>query len=129
MSKWEWSRDDPRGKTVVLKTSTLEHILGDHTEADAEGRMFALEAAPEIIEAPRFIIEDTSSCGEERKREKYFDTRYHEPTGKFSYVVVIVDTDRDPYEVVTCTRQRKMSDTISKEGLLYDSSKPCKREG
>lgn len=111
-----------------MKTATLEHIIGDHSEADAEGRKQALEAAPDVITTPRFIIKDVSSDGQERKREKYFDTRYHEQTGRFSYVVVIVDTDRDPYEVVTCTRQRTISDTLPKEGLLYDSSKPCKRE-
>jgi len=123
MSEWAWKKLDPRGRAVALKTSTLnEHIIGDHESADARGRMDAIGLAPLIAEAPRYIVKDLSSIGSDRKREKYFDVRYIDATGKFSYVVLVVDTDRDPYEVVTWMIQRRMTDIVPKEGVLYDSA-------
>ena len=123
----KWSRRDPRGVTVVLKTSTYEeHIISDHCESDVPGREIACRYAPEIIESPGYIINDSSS--EKQAREKYFDTRYIEETGKVRFIVIVVDADKDPREVVTVVMQRTMTDTIAKEGLIYDSSSPEKHK-
>ncbi|NLD95830.1 MAG: hypothetical protein GX635_01820 [Synergistaceae bacterium] len=129
MIEWAWKTRDPRGKTVVLKASTLnEHIIGDHDDADSGGRIAASALVPLIAEAPRYIVKDLSPIGSDRRREKYFDVRHIEATGKFSYVVLVVDTDREPYEVVTWMIQRRMTDIVPKEGVLYDSSQHRERK-
>ncbi len=128
-SEWEWSRQDPLGNTVVLKTSTLtDHIIGDHTDADVKMRMYAVSQAPEVVENPDKIFKDYSTVGEDRNREKYMDLRHVEETDSFMAIVVVVDTDRDPREMVSCTAQHKLPKKIPKEGVLYDRSKPRKRQ-
>lgn len=127
-SEWEWSRQDPLGNTVVLKTSTLnDHIIGDHTDADVKIRMYAVSEAPEVVENPSLIFKDSSTVGGDRNREKYMDLRYVAETESSMAIVVIVDTDRDPREVVSCTAQHKLPKNIPKEGVRYDRSKSRKR--
>ena len=123
----KWTRNDPRGFKVILKESTYtEHIIGDHSDGDTKGRIIASDFAPDIIEKPRYIFRTSSS--EEQGRETYFDTMIIDETGKLRCIVVVVDAEKEPREVITVLLERKIKNTLTKEGLLYDSSSPEKHK-
>ncbi len=113
-----WVTKNPLGDDVAVADETYDsHIIGDHP--DDHAREFVSTHVKGVIEEPRYIYYDQNH--EENKRLKYIDYVNIEAYGKIQSLVVVVDTDRTPQEIVTwsvrsSTRQEKTSG-----GILYDS--------
>lgn len=92
------------------------HAIDDHPEDIS--RTLSYPHVLGVVEQPRFIYYDSNY--EQNKRVKYSDQIYMEQYGHLQNLVVVVDTDREPHEVVTWmvksnTKQEKMG------VVIYDS--------
>jgi hypothetical protein len=71
-----------------------------------------------IIQEPRYIYLDSNY--EKNKRIKYIDyVILGDTIQKIKSLIVIVDTDRDPYEVVTWSVRNETKKETG--GIIYDS--------
>lgn len=70
-----------------------------------------------VIENPRFVIKDVNNDS----RYKYLDLIEIVDDGKTKIrsIVVIVDTHVTPHEVVTWMIQRKLTDIVLNEEVVY----------
>lgn len=110
---------------MALKETTYNsHILDEQTRTEAEVRHLQLvsEAVREVIIKPRFIYYDVNYEG--NLRHKYIDLICLEELLHIQALVVVVDTDREPNEVVTWTIKRSLNKEIIRGGrLVYDARK------
>lgn len=113
-----WVTENPLGKNVGVTNQTYNsHIIGDHPEDKA--REFVNDQVKGVIEQPRYIYLDNKH--EENQRVKYIDYVVIEEIGKIQSLIVVVDTDRTPNEIVTWSVR---SDTKKETGgVIYDSRK------
>jgi len=116
-----WQTIDPLGNTVALKEETyLNHITNDHEPKDAAFRNKTENLAFDTIIHPRYIIKDFNNDN----RVNYIDivqTKDESGRVKLKVMKVVVDIIPNPNEVVTFIVQRKISDTVKEEGVIYDS--------
>lgn len=114
-----WIIDTPIQSAVALTVETKEtHIEGDHS--DDLVRMQTFDMLPGIISQPRFIYLDQNH--EQNKRLRYCDTVHVSEIGHLQTLVVVVDTDREPNEVVTWMVKSNTKQEKTGEGrILYDS--------
>jgi len=99
-------RDDKRGI----------HAIDDHPEDT--GRKLSYPFVPEVIKQPRFIYTDNTK----ENRVRYIDYVFIPEYKSIHNLVVVVDTNSEPHEIVTWilkrdTRQEK----ILEGGIIYDS--------
>lgn len=116
-----WSERDPLGNTVVLREDTVNyHILDTlhHSQGDVDFRRTILPHAPGVIKNPLLIVEDNNY--NENKRICYVDELEVDGRAGSTCVTVSVDTDREPYEVVTIVPRRDMKGL--KGGIIYDAN-------
>lgn len=113
-----WVTKNPMGADVAVAQETYDsHIIGDHP--DDRAREFVNEHVKGVIEQPRYIYLDSKH--DENQRVKYIDYVALEEIGKIQSLIVVVDTDRSPNEIVTWSVR---SDTKKETGgILYDSRK------
>lgn len=115
---YTWVTENPLGTPVGLTNETYEsHIIGDHP--DDKARELVNTYVKGVIEDPRFIYLDQNH--DTNKRVRYIDYVSIEEYNKIQNLVVVVDTDREPNEVVTWTV--KSSTRQEKGGIIYDSRK------
>lgn len=117
-----WLVKNPLGIDVCLKQETFDnHIIGDTKRSTKETDNLVKEAnhVKMTIEEPRAIYPDANF--EENKRHRYIDFIFDPDLCHVQALVVVVDTDRDPNEVVTWTIKRKLSQELLKGGIIYDS--------
>ncbi|MEW5321293.1 PBECR2 nuclease fold domain-containing protein [Geobacillus thermoleovorans] len=115
-----WVTKNPLDTEVALTVETYEsHIIGDHQ--NDLSRELVLPYVKGVIEQPRFIYCDKDY--EKNKRVRYTDQVYLEQFGKIQNLVIIVDTDRYPNEIVTWMVKSNTKQEIikGKGGLIYDS--------
>ncbi|OAK70106.1 hypothetical protein [Lederbergia galactosidilytica] len=119
-----WVTKNPLGEEVAVANETYEtHIIGDHP--DDKARELVNLHVKGVIEEPRYIYYDQKH--EENKRIRYIDYVSLEEYNKIQSLVVVVDTDREPNEIVTWsvksnTRQEKING-----GVIYDSRKNTRK--
>jgi hypothetical protein len=113
-----WVTQNPLGTDVGVATETYEsHIIGDHP--DDKAREFVNDHVKGVIEQPRYIYLDNKH--EENQRVKYIDYVALPEYGKIQSLIVVVDTDRTPNEIVTWSvRSETRKET---GGIIYDSRK------
>ena len=120
MEEIRWEETDPQGRRVVLKASTFdEHIKKDHDDDDAAIRIKNEEHAKKAIARPHLVILDP----EDHDRHIYYRiilANNGEPLKKVKNMRVVVDTDREPNEVVTWIVEKKMKGSAKKEWIIYD---------
>lgn len=113
-----WSIKDNNGNTVILKKSTFEnHVINDHSPIDAAVRAEIEPQIPYVISKPSLVVQDERSEG----RIDYIGVVLidkDEETYSVRTVVVVVDTDRKPWQVVTWFSNSRT--TVKKRGVLYD---------
>ncbi len=117
MTDYQWVVTNPLGIEVTLKQSTFDaHIMDAVARTDVQLRNLALvsDAVREIIQEPRFIYYD-----ENPQRQRYIDLISFKELNHLQGLVVVVDTDRIPNEVVTWTIKRDLKQ--EKGGIIYDS--------
>ena len=118
-----WNTNNPLGISVILKQSTYDEHISDEpkrTELEVENLQAVLQNVKGIIEHPRFIYCDKNFEGNSRQR--YLDFVFMEDRSAIRSLVVIVDTDREPNEIVTWTIKRNLSqENPSKDEIIYDS--------
>lgn len=123
MSNIAWSVNSPLGNEVILKQSTFDnHIEGEEKRSEKEvaNLQSVAKDVKRIVEKPRFIYCDANY--DENKRCRYLDTVFMETSSAIRSLVVIVDTDRTPNEVVTWTIKRDLKqENTTKDRILYDS--------
>lgn len=115
-----WETKDPLDKKVqLIRETQTDHVINDH-KTDLS-RSLSYPYVKEIIENPRFIYKDVKH--KEQGRIKYTDQVYIEDYGHLQNMVIVVDTDRDPYEVVTWGLKRHLKEEIidTDGGIIYDS--------
>ena len=118
-ASYVWIVTTPIQSEVALTLATKEfHIEGEH--CDDVVRMQAYDMLPEIIAQPRFIYQDQQH--ETNKRLHYCDLVVIPEVGHLSTLVVVVDTNREPNEVVTWMVKSNSKQEKTDEGrILYDS--------
>lgn len=119
--KIRWSVIDPLGNEIILKESTFqEHIRKDHKFSDAEYRQKAESKAKECIENPQLIIKNEDKLN----RHVYYKI-VNIPCDDFreslKIMKIIVDTDRNPNQIVTWILQSKLKDIIGEGWIKYAS--------
>jgi hypothetical protein len=120
-----WTANDPRGNTVILRQDTLDvHILSESkTDKDIFQRRSIVADAKKVVENPRYITQDKDY--NINKRENYTDFLSIEGRSGITCLSVVVETDRNPREVVTIIPKRK----IGGEGnIVYDSNSDRQKE-
>lgn len=117
--EYMWIVESPLGDQVALKRHTYESHIGiDH--ADDASRMIVYPYVKSIISDPRFIIRDVDY--ETNQRVKYIDLVADEALESLKSVVVVVETNRTPHEVVTWMAKSKLQQEKFKGGgIIYDS--------
>lgn len=114
-----WVTKNPQDENVSLTNQTYEiHVVGDHPKDEA--RVATYPNIQRIIEKPRYIYPDQNHA--ENKRVKYIDHVYIQEVGYIQNVVVVVDTDRQPHEVVTWMVKSSTKQEKFEGGVIYDSS-------
>lgn len=117
MEKIRWKITDVQGREIILKETTYaEHILGDHAEEDARIRECMEPQIKRTLISPDIIIQD------EVGRNLYYNTvviRYEGRAAKIKILKVVVETDREPNEIVTWTPLRK-GDNIKNGEIEYE---------
>ena len=126
MSDYRWEVTDPLGNVVVLKSTTYyQHIMDDNdkSETEIENLTYVEEYVKNIIQNPRYIYKDVDY--ENNQRHRYIDLVGIPDFNHLQALVVVVDTDRTPHEVVTWTIKRnlKQERILEEGGIIYDSKK------
>lgn len=122
MDDTRWTIIDNSGNTIILKQSTYtDHIVGDHADKDAKIRIEAEPCAKCTLQNPRIIAKDLVREG----RFQYIgiatvSNDEYDTAVKLKNIVVVVDKNVVPYEVVTWIVQRNTS--INKEAIIYDQA-------
>ncbi len=115
-----WKVEDPQGRQVILKVTTYEeHVIGDHETRDAKVREETEHNAKQTIISPNIIIEDDAS------RHLYYNAiviSENERPQKVKLLKVVVDSDRNPNEVVTWLSLRK-GEKIEGGAIIYERGK------
>lgn len=120
-----WVVTNPYNHKVILKQDTYEkHIDNDHTRADADVRKAMEKHAKQVIEKPRYIVEDATV----NNRYQYVDIVPMIVSDQQSLRMfkAIVDVSCQPHEVVTWMPVR---DKIRMGGgIVYDSTRGIIKE-
>ena len=114
--EYRWVVSGPLGP-VALKQSTFDMHITDTTErSDAEisNLVLVIDAAKGIVQIPRFIYYD-----EDGIRHRYVDLISFPELNHLQGLVVVVDPDRDPHEVVTWMIKRDLKQERGE--LIYDA--------
>lgn len=114
--KYIWAVTNPLGTETVLKQSTYDAHINDiekRTDKEIEHLQLVSNVIKGIIKKPRFIYWD-----EDGVRHRYIDLISLEGLNHIQGLVVVVDADRDPNEVVTWTIKRHLKQ--EKGGIIYD---------
>lgn len=114
-----WKVKNPLGQEIILKESTYqEHIDKDHQYEDSEYRKHAEEQAKITIEKPQMIIRNE----DDQNRDMYYrivTMEYEKEQKKLKNMKVIVETDREPNEIVTWILQSKLKDIVKEVWIRY----------
>lgn len=125
MSDYIWVVKNPLGTDVALKKSTYESHIQDETtrtEAGIKHLTLVADAVKSTIIYPRFIYYDKDY--DQNLRHRYIDLVAVEELLHIQALVVVVDTDRDPHEIVTWMIKRDLKkELLSGRGVIYDSRK------
>ena len=98
MRKNFWETTDPLGRDVICTASAYDHITDRPNAKDRLVHYKALDISRSVVEVPTEICTDTSAPG---TRIQYIGTDALPIDDHFLNVVVVVETDRQPFEVVT----------------------------
>lgn len=113
-----WVTKNPLGTEVALTQETYEtHILRGHPNDKA--RKIVYPQIKGIIEQPRFIYYDQQY--EENLRHRYLDFIHIQEYGRIFSLVIIVDTDRSPNEIVTWHIESNKNRLKTNGVVIYDS--------
>ena len=116
-----WKVVDPLGNEIILKESTFqEHILGDHQMTDSEYRKRLENHVKNIIQNPQLIIE------EKHKNNRHIFYKiilmpHDDVMKKLITLKVVVDTDRNPHQIVTWMIQSKLKYKLLEEWIIHAS--------
>lgn len=112
---------NPMQKEIALKEDTYNiHMLGeDRTETEKINIEKTVDLARKTVEKPRFIYYDKNN--KERGRIRLINLVNHPDFSHLQAMVVVVDTDREPHEVVTYTIKRNLNQEDTSGGILYDA--------
>lgn len=116
MPEYIWTVTNPFGAETVLKQTTYDADINDiekRTDKEIEHLQLVSDAIKGIIRKPRFIYWDKDGV-----RHNYIDLISLEGLNHIQGLVVVVDADRDPNEVVTWTIKRHLRQ--EKGGIIYD---------
>ncbi|PKM90324.1 MAG: hypothetical protein CVU87_02760 [Firmicutes bacterium HGW-Firmicutes-12] len=121
MNKFTWTTTSPiTDNVVVLKESTFhKHLIDDHGEKERVYLEKVVNIVRDTISSPWYIYYDRNY--EENKRLLYMDIISLEEMDHMQALVVCIETDRDPQEVVTWTIKRSLKQERGK--IIYDSKK------
>lgn len=120
--KYLWVVRNPLGTDVALKQSTYDTHIMDESRDEKERANLELvaQAAKSVITQPRFIYWEKNKY---KQRHRYIDLIAFEELLHIQSLVVVVDTDRSPHEIVTWMIKRSLKQEILKGGgIIYDSS-------
>lgn len=118
---YQWVVKSPVHEVCLKQETYDDHITDENTRTPEEIQHLidVGEDVKMIVQNPRFIYKDNNY--EENLRHRYVDFIYHDKFSHLQALVVVVDTDRDPHEVVTWTIKRSLNQ--EKGGVIYDSRK------
>jgi len=117
-SSYEWVVHTPFHTTALTSYTKEIHIEGKHKDDLARVRSY--EKLRDVLQQPRFIYYDQTH--RENGRIRYTDLVALPEYGHLQALVIIVDTDRDPNEVVTWMVKSNLSqEKIDEETIIYDS--------
>lgn len=120
-----WRVTDPLGNDIVLyKDTFVEHIMGHHADKDAEVRMLIEDQVKFVLESPYFIIRDQKNTN----RWKYLGlVEVPQENRKLKTVGIIVEVEKDPFNIVTWYARRVMDELVIDGGMIYNASSSRKR--
>lgn len=90
---------------------------GDHPGEEGENLIVETETVKSVISNPKCIYCDKAY--DKNLRHRYIDLIVSQKHKKMLAMVVIVDTDRTPNEVVTWTIKRKLNQENLDGGIIY----------
>ena len=116
-----WSVKNPYGHDVVLKEDTYNnHVIDDHNKTDADFRKKTADSIPNIVKHPSYIVKDK----EHDDRYQYIAPAMipiNNEESKIKLITTVVDTDRNPHEVVTWIPKKSLN--VNKGDVVYDANK------
>jgi hypothetical protein len=123
VSKYKWIVKNPIGNEVALSTETFDaHIVDDpdRTDTEVENLIAVFDRVKEVVESPRYIYYDVNY--DSNQRHRYMDVIDCEFIDHLTGLVCIVETDRNPHEIVTyMIKSNLKQEKIKERGVIYDS--------
>ena len=115
-----WKVTDPLGNEIVLyKDIFTEHIMGDHASKDAEVRRLIEDQVKFVLQSPYFIIRDKNF----NDRWKYLGlVEVPQEEKKIKTVGIIVEVEKNPFNIVTWYARRVMDELVIDGGMIYNAS-------
>ncbi len=116
-----WKVTDPLGNEIVLKQSIfVRHIMGDHSNKDAEVRSLIEDQVKFVLQYPYFIIKDR----EFNDRWKYLGlVEIPQENHKIKTVGIIIEVEKNPFNIITWYARRVMDELVIDGGMIYNASK------
>jgi hypothetical protein len=129
-NEYLWIVADPHGVSVALRKDTYELHIQDTDKRGEKSVDHLVEVAdnvPRVIQNPRFIYHDRDH--DENSRIRYADLMHVPSSDAIRALVVVVEDDRRPREVVTWTIKRSLAqENATKEAIIYDSRQSDKKQ-
>jgi hypothetical protein len=125
--KYLWEKIDPQQRVVRLTQERFDdHIIGDHSEEDAQYRSQLVQFAGRTIENPLYIFKNSPNPDDSRLRYVNMDF-ISGKDGDASLQIFVVVTDSQKEEVETFIPMKRIKPGLIEGMVVYDARDPSKR--